>query len=136
MAKRGILVVLFSCLVHMSVLAFAGFPPPHTIYTDTLDVEIPDTAWQMLEDPTGTLTIDQVSQPPMSNKFHFDSTYRNGIGFSIHTYWMRLRLRNGMARRADIILYQQYADKIDYFFKYADGSEHHQSIGALFATTN
>ena len=66
------------------MFAIPGWPPAHIIDTDTLDyVTIRDSACQMLEDAQGAWTIDQVTQPPLSDKFHPDSTFVNGVGFSI-----------------------------------------------------
>ncbi len=137
MAKRCILIVLFCYIYHLSVFAIPGFPPPHIIDTDTLDyVEITDSACQVLEDAEGGWTIDQVTQPPLSDKFHPGSAYLNGIGFSIHTYWMRCRLKNVMNRRADIFFYPPYADRVDYYFSGTDGNWDHESTGHLYASDN
>jgi two-component system NtrC family sensor kinase len=137
MAKRCILIVLFCFLCNMSVFAIPGWPAAQIIDTDTLDyVTISDSTCQTLEDAGGTWTIDQVTQPPLSDKFHSNSTYNNGAGYSIHTYWMRCRLKNIMNKRADIFFYTPYADRIDYYFSRNDGRWDQESSGYLYAADN
>src|ERR1051326_4335500 len=137
MAKRCILIVLFCFLYNMSVFAIPGWPAAQIIDTDTLDyVTISDSTCQTLEDAGGTWTIDQVTQPPLSDKFHSNSTYNNGVGYSIHTYWMRCRLKNIMNKRADIFFYTPYADRIDYYFSRSDGRWDQESSGYLYAADN
>jgi two-component system, NtrC family, sensor kinase len=137
MATRRILIALFSSLCNLCVFAMPGLPPAHIIDTDTLDyVMITDSSCQVLEDAKGAWTIDQVSQPPVSYHFHPNLEFINGLGFSVHTYWMRCRLKNNMTRRAEIFFYLMYADKVDYYFSGANGGWDQQSTGSLYPSGN
>ena len=133
MPKRCVLIILFAFFYEVSLFADPGFPPAHIIDTDTLDyVEISRGSWQVLEDAEGNRTIDQVTNSPVSEKFHSPPTYANGMGYSIHTYWMRFRLKNIMNRRAEIFFYPTYADRIEYYFQRNDGGWDRQYTGYLY----
>jgi two-component system, NtrC family, sensor kinase len=137
MTKRYLLITLFYCFSRSSLFAYPDWPSAHVINTDTIDyVTISDSNWQMLEDPKGAWSIDQISRPPVSDQFHFDSTYINGLGYNTHVYWLRCRLRNNMNRRADIFFHSQYADRIDYFFSVTNGSWKQQTTGYLYPTND
>ncbi|HEY2720362.1 MAG TPA: 7TM-DISM domain-containing protein, partial [Chitinophagaceae bacterium] len=137
MAKSCLLIVSFCCFRCTVAFAIPGLPPAHVIDTDTLAyVEIDDGDWQMLEDKKGTWTIEQTTGLPLVDQFHADKTYQDGIGFSIHTYWMRCLLKNVMSKKAEIFFYPQYADKIDYYFSQVDGGWEHETTGYLYPGDN
>ena len=79
-------------------MAQNDLPPAYEIKADTTSVTIPDSCWQMLEDPDGKWTINQVSQLPLDKKFHSNT----GINSSINIYWIRYRIKNNMAHEAKI----------------------------------
>ena len=55
--------------------------------------------WQILEDKEGKLTLDEVSNSTVSNRFH-DSLSQ--IDQSVNVYWLRYTLKNTMERPAHI----------------------------------
>ena len=70
-------------------------PPAFEIKTDTVeDLDIPDKNWQMLEDASGKLTINQVSSEAFDSKFHINTTAAKGLNYNINTYWARYALKN------------------------------------------
>ncbi|WP_276500887.1 7TM-DISM domain-containing protein [Terrimonas pollutisoli] len=90
---------LFLC-VHILFLAAEvwsqNYPlPVFEISNDTADFhEINNRFWQILEDPGGKLSIDEVSNPSFSHNFHPDSSSLKGVDNSQHIYWFRMSLRN------------------------------------------
>lgn len=63
------------------------FPPAYEIKTDTaLYAALSDKNWQILEDPSGKLTIGLVSKSPFAKKFVTDFTQANGINYSTHFF--------------------------------------------------
>ena len=82
--------------------------PPYEIKTDTGSYQNFDRShWQMLEDSSGKLTIEDVNKLPFANRFHiYDSA--KGIDFSIHTYWFRYILKNTMNHDVQNIYFGLY----------------------------
>src|SRR4051794_23471507 len=80
-------------------------PAVYTINNDTAsDYSLDASYTQLLEDSSGNLTIEQVSQlPPLSNGFKDNETATKGIDYTIHTYWLRFRIRNALNH--DVTLY-------------------------------
>jgi len=74
-------------------------PPTFQISTDTASyMVVPDQYWQMLEDPTGKLTINQVSSPAFDTKFHVNTTATKGYNYAITDYWFRYTFKNTLTR--------------------------------------
>ncbi len=81
----------------------SGFPPAYQIRTDTiLNVDLPNTYWQVLEDKTGQLNLNQVQRQPADDSFHFAKTTL--LNPDIHTFWYRYTLKNAMDHQARISL--------------------------------
>src|SRR4249920_570604 len=94
--------LLFACFAPM---AFAQniLPSAYEINTDTAaNITLDNAYWQMLEDPEGKWTIDEVSQSPVADKFHANTTKIKGVDHSIHTFWLRYHFKNSMEREARI----------------------------------
>lgn len=87
-------------LVGLSIFALKvngqnNLPPVFEIKTDTaLEQTIDDKYWQILEDPSGKLTIDQVSSAAYSSKFHINTAKTKGYNYDVTTYWLRYRFKN------------------------------------------
>src|SRR5215831_15364291 len=124
MKKTFLLLSSFSFLF-INVVAQNNLPPVYEIKTDTASVSFPDSCWQMLGDVSGNWTIDQVSQPPVSDKFHPDTDIADS---SIKTYWIRLRLKNSMPHEAQVYFRGAYPFFFDLYLK-KDGSWWHQKTG-------
>ena len=72
-----------------------NLPPVYEIKSDTaLYTNIDDKYWQLLEDPSGKLTIDQVSGSAYDAKFHINNTKQKGYNYDVTTYWLRYRFKN------------------------------------------
>src|SRR4249920_1486764 len=102
--KKLFFIWLMLELSFSQALAQNNLPPAYEIQTDTaVSIRLDDAYWQMLEDPEGKWTIDEVNQSPIAEKFHANTTKVNGIlgvNYSIHTFWLRYRLRNNMTHPA------------------------------------
>ncbi len=62
---KALLIGLLGMVSFADTAAQNNLPPAYEIKTDTAgNVILDDAYWQMLEDPGGELTIDQVSQSP------------------------------------------------------------------------
>ena len=70
-------------------------PQAFEITADTaINVNVSDKYWQLLEDPTGKLTIGEVSSPGYDSKFHGNTTLTKGYNYHITNYWLRYKLIN------------------------------------------
>src|SRR6476646_12081251 len=80
-------------------------PPVYEINADTASaIRLDDAYWQMLEDPEGEWTIDEVSRPPIAVKFHANTTKIKGVDYSINTFWLRYHFKNSMRYEARITI--------------------------------
>ena len=79
----------------------------------------------MLEDRTGKLTIDQVSQPPITDHFHSNTVPTEGV----YTYWFRYRFRNIMTRKAEIVIPEWLVSYADVYTQNAIGGWGHKMSG-------
>jgi two-component system NtrC family sensor kinase len=109
--KKVLLIWLLAMISFANAIAQNNLPPAYEIKTDkTVDITLNDAYWQMLEDRTGQLTIDQVSQSPLAEKFHPNNTTKKGIDYSIQAYWIRYRFRNSMKHEARITIQKNVTD--------------------------
>jgi len=89
------LLIIFFVVIAYASKAQDNQPPVFEITADTaVQQVIPDKYWQLLEDPSGTLTIGQVSSAQYPSKFHYNTSHTKGINYDINTYWLRYRLKN------------------------------------------
>jgi len=94
MKKFYLLIILFVVIAN-NLKAQDNLPPAFEITVDTaVHQVIPDKYWQLLEDPSGTLTINQVASARYASKFHTNTTRTKGYNYDITTYWLRYRLKN------------------------------------------
>ena len=110
---------LFGFLLFASFasVAFAqnNLPPAFEIYADTAsDIRLDDSSWQMLEDREGKWTIDEVSQPPVADKFHANATKIKGVDYSINTFWLRYNFKNNMGHEARITISKDVSSAVLY----------------------
>jgi len=63
----------------------------------------------VLEDPGGTLTIDDVSGPEYANRFRTFNEDRPVLGYSESVFWIRLNLHNGSSQH-EWLLSQNFAN--------------------------
>ena len=115
----------FSCIVLFSE-AQTDLPPVLEIKTDTIDFHIPSNKVQTLEDNSGKLTFEQVSQAPLIDSFHLNKT--RTYNFSAYAFWFRFRLKNTMDHAEDIC-FQTSAEYTDYYIRRADGTWRHFQTG-------
>src|SRR6516164_2668011 len=97
--KRIYLALFLLLTLYAKVFSQNNLPPAYEIKTDTAYIHIPDSCWQMLEDAEGKATIDNVSQSPLSQKFHANTDIAKS---TINTYWARFRLKDSMDHEARV----------------------------------
>lgn len=94
-------------IVFIILLAAAGFPlliqaqehdnPPHplpVILTDAQGEYPLGRHLEILEDPTGKLTIEQVASPEYDGRFVPSQNETPNFGYTSSAYWVRFRVRN------------------------------------------
>ena len=102
--KKFFAFLLFVCLV-AKAFGQNNLPPVFEITIDTATNIVLDDAYrQILEDPEGKWTIDQVSKSPIADKFHYNITKLKAHDHSTNTYWFVYRLKNSMTHEAKIAL--------------------------------
>src|SRR3954452_6510465 len=132
MELRQVLLILI-LLPPTFVIAQNRLPPTFEITNDTANYsELGTKYWQILEDPSGKLTIDEVSKGSANDKFHIDSSQTKGIDNSQHIYWFRTRLRNKMGKEANLIFYNEpYSERYD-FYTLRSGDEWIHQVNGVF----
>ncbi len=114
--KQAFFIGLLVIISFAPTMAQKNLPSAYEIITDTaVIIRLDNAYWQMLEDPDGKWTIDDVSRSPISEKFHANTTETKGIlgvDYSINTFWMRYRVKNSMSHEARITIPKDvtYAD--------------------------
>lgn len=102
--KKFLLLSLLT-IIFGSVYAQQNLPPAYIIKTDTAVKPMLDsTQWKMLEDTSGSHTIEQVSSLPLASKFHTDTAITAGIDYHINTFWFCYHFKNTMNRDAEITI--------------------------------
>jgi signal transduction histidine kinase len=111
--KQVLLIWLFIVISFANTIAQNVLPPACDIDTDTVaNITLDNAYWQILEDPEGKWTIDEVSQSPLADKFHANTTKIKGFDYSINTFWLRYHFKNNMGHEARITIPKDvtYAD--------------------------
>jgi two-component system NtrC family sensor kinase len=119
-------ILLISCLVLLSIMAFAH-------KTDTLVVNdnqaylLTNRYFLELEDPTGTLTINQVFN---NNKFHSIKDQLSILKYSKSTTWLKFNIKNNSkAPFVTINAGASIINEFDLYYSNNTGSNiHHQSL--------
>ena len=128
MIKR-LFVFSFILIFAVKAIAQVNLPDVFEIKTDTTFFQyLSSNQWQVLEDKEGRWTIEQVSKPPLSDKFHRRDTVIQGIDTVVKTYWFRFRLKNVMNVPAKISL-DAYFERDDYYVLDQKGSVNHFVTG-------
>src|SRR5215831_18416856 len=119
------LVSLLSLLLSPKTIAQSNLPPAYEIKTDTtLTQYLDNNHWQMLGDRDSKWSIGQVSNLPLSNKFHKRDTVLQETDTAVITYWFRYRLKNVMNVEAKISL-DAYSEQDDFYvFEQKKGYTH------------
>ena len=97
--------VLWLLLLFLISKTFAQNNSPSVleINSDTVStVDLDSNQWQKLEDSTGKLSFIQVSQQPIANNFHPNTSGKRN--FSTYAYWFRYRIKNSMNHRIKITI--------------------------------
>ena len=130
MNKALNILFVLSCFCSLRTFAQSQFPSTYSIETDTAyTLWLSYDNWQILEDKDGKWTIDDVSNPPLSNNFHNkgkpalieDST-------QVKTFWTRYRLTNTMDHDAKISL-TSFADLYDVYVQEENTTRAHYRSG-------
>ena len=122
--------LVFSYLVFICA-AQNNLPPVYEITTDTaLQVTIPDSYWQMLEDKGGRLSFEDVSRPPGVDQFHYNINAENKSNPSA-TFWFRYVLKNVMNHDARIC-FPTYGEQSDFYIISTNDKITHQ-VNGVFA---
>ena len=128
MIKRLFLLSFILILV-ANAIAQVNLPDVFEIKNDTAIFQyLNSSQWQILEDKEGRWTIEQVSKPPLSEKFHKRDTVIQGMDTVVKTYWFRFRLKNIMNVPAKISL-DAYFERDDYYVLDQKGSIRHFITG-------
>ena len=96
--KIPFLLLCLWLLLCIKTTAQNNLPPIYEINADTAYINLPDSSWQMLEDPDGNWTINQVNQSSFTKNFHGDMV----VAYPVDTYWMRYRLKNNLPHEVKI----------------------------------
>ena len=118
-----LLIWLLAVIPFADIIAQNNLPPAYELNTDTaVAIRLGDNYWQMLEDREGLCTINDVSRPPIADKFHANTTKTDGmlgVDYSIHTFWLRYRFKNNMKQEARITI----PKNVTYAVLYTPGSD-------------
>ncbi len=121
------IVFILSLIVSFSSLAQTGLPPVYELMTDTTEYAIDSTHFQLLDDSTGDLTINQVSQSPQSGRFYYDKPLNPNRQSGV--YWLRMRVRNNLSKPVKLFCTDFYSDYFDLYTP-ANGRWLHQQAGS------
>ena len=102
---------IFSVFILSTFVSTAqnSWPPAIEIKSDTaVSVNIDDKYWQLLEDPTGKLSIEEVSDSSFKG-FHINTTRTQGYNYHITNYWLRYRFKNLMTYPVKITIPENVA---------------------------
>ncbi|WP_460672136.1 sensor histidine kinase [Larkinella ripae] len=130
--RFSLVILLCSLFIfHFLTLATSGFaqqswPPVFEIKTDSGFFKLDTTFFQVLEDPTGNFTFEQVQRSP---NFRFDSYLNRNR--KAHVYWLRMRVRNSLDHDAKLFLCEFEAAYFDLYAQDSGGRWQHQRTGQL-----
>jgi hypothetical protein len=105
-------------LVH----AEAGAAPPALLVQDLERIKLTPYL-ELLEDPDGTLSFDDVRGPDNAQRFEGLGQQSANFGFTESAWWVRLRLENPGDKAVSTVIRQDYPliDRIDFWSVDADG---------------
>jgi signal transduction histidine kinase len=118
--------IVFFLFTHVS--GQTPLPTVFEIKNDTAEwQQLSREYWQILEDKSGKLTIEQVSTLPIQNQFH-DSA--STIDATVNAYWLRYKIKNVMEGEANISI-NTYWEFIDTYIPQPSGKWKHFAAGFL-----
>jgi signal transduction histidine kinase/CheY-like chemotaxis protein/HPt (histidine-containing phosphotransfer) domain-containing protein len=118
--------LLLACLLPLLALA-ADAPATGVLVLDGASpASVPLSNWfDVLDDPLGSLTIDDVRRPDHAMQFKRTKAKGDALNFGLtdSAVWLRLQLRNATTKEQDRVLEVAYAhhDSIQWFQPTADG---------------
>ncbi len=128
--KKILGLCIFFTFLFIKTIAQNNLPPVYEITTDTiLSVKLDDSYWQMLEDPKGKRTIDEISRPPLADQFHTNTTKSKGLDYSVRTFWLRYRFINSMQHATRITIPEDVTNA-DLYTLTSNGKWDHKTTGA------
>jgi len=102
---KNLYLLIFFTLVTLGAAAQDNFPQPYEIKADTeANTHLDNKYWQMLEDPSGKLTIRQVSCPAYDNKFRHAAKGENDISVAVNPYWLRYSFKNTLTHTVKLTI--------------------------------
>lgn len=102
------------------------------VLTDEQD-KYPLGSLEYLEDPTGGLTIDDVTSTDYETRFILSETDIPRMGFTESAYWVRVHLRNEGHSQTDwrLVVQQPYLDAVDLYLPDTTGQIQVRQAGDL-----
>ncbi len=131
-AKPISFLIIVHFFISLRVNAQAARPPAYEIKSDTaFKQDIEYVYWQLLEDKEGKWTIEQVSRPPLADKFHDSLNNLKGIDTTARANWFRYRLKNTMDHPVKIAL-ESHSEQDEFYFLKSGGKWDHFITGDLY----
>ena len=123
--KKIKLVIFLNIVTIFSALGQTGLPPAYQIISDTAthNISLPDSNWQMMADPSGKLTLQQVLQ---SGNFQDTDTK---INYHILTYWLRCCYINKTQQDVNMAFYAGTTAQTDLYLSIDGGNWQHLKSG-------
>src|SRR6476620_5275127 len=123
--------MLLHIIFPLIIFGQKNLPPVYEINADTASaIRLDDAYWQMLEDPEGEWTIDEVSQSNIADKFHANTTKIKGVDYSINTFWLRYHFKNSMEHEARITIPKDVSSAVLYT-RGLDGGWNQKTTGKI-----
>jgi diguanylate cyclase (GGDEF)-like protein len=103
-------------------LAHADVPAPALLVDDLERVKL-QPYLELLEDPAGTLTFEDIRDPAKVEGFASLGQESPNFGFTDSAWWVRFSLQNPAGKPADVIIRQDYPliDRLDFWSQDAQG---------------
>ncbi|MEP7164667.1 MAG: ATP-binding protein [Ferruginibacter sp.] len=112
--KKLLLYILLGLISPLKSISQNNLYPVFEIKYDSSYKQVLDNSyWQLLEDKEGKWTIEEVTSPALSDKFH-DSLSKQPIDTTVHVYWFRYRIKNVMSTEASIAL-DSHSEQDDFY---------------------
>ena len=115
--KKAFVLISF-CLVFLGNLITTVKAQDPIILTDKQDKYPLGLHLEILEDPTNTLTIEQVSSPQYNTQFIPNKAEVPNFGFTNSDYWVRFKAKNNSTQATIWWLEMSFANMhyIDFYF--------------------
>ncbi len=120
---RKVISILFMlCCALQSSAQDNSVPRVYEITDDTASsYTIESSVTQLLEDQYNQWNIVEVNRQPLINRFHVNETKEKGISYRIHTYWLRVTIRNNLNHAVTLCFNNQFGEghfSFEYFYFY------------------